>query len=154
MLFIRANESLVDDLSYERGIVPSRVALCDDLLRFSLSSNDLSGEALSGLSAFLIQLKWLETLFGSHQTADRFLAKSLTRNGSPAVSRLPTVFFAKSLTRNGIPAVSRLPTVFSTKSLTRNVARRLLATSRGHHRGDTSDRGLLVPQVNKTATLS
>ena len=45
MLFIRVNESLVDDLSYERGIVPSRVALCDDLLRFSLSSNDLSGEA-------------------------------------------------------------------------------------------------------------
>ena len=41
MLFIRVNESLVDDLSYERGIVPSRVALCDDLLRFSLSSDDL-----------------------------------------------------------------------------------------------------------------
>ena len=42
MSFIRVNESLVDDLSYERGIVPSRVALCDDLLRFSLSSTDLS----------------------------------------------------------------------------------------------------------------
>ena len=49
MSFIRVNESLVDDLSYERGIVPSRVALCDDLLRFSLSSNDLSRGTFSFL---------------------------------------------------------------------------------------------------------
>ena len=55
MLFIRANESLVDDLSYERGIVPSRVALCDDLLRFSLSSNDLSWRGPVGLSAISLK---------------------------------------------------------------------------------------------------
>ena len=38
---IGSNKSFVYDLNKERGIVRTRVALCHDLLRLSLSSGDL-----------------------------------------------------------------------------------------------------------------